>query len=269
MPEGAWDCHAHVLGDPLKYPLASGRDYEPPMASLEAYLAVLDALGIARGVLVQPSVYGFENRCLLDALDAAHGRLVGVAVPSPEATPADLEAMHRHGVRAVRCNRLNRGGLDPEVVVRWGPVLTKLGWHVELHLDLTTIEDLALLVERLRVPVVFDHMGRPAPGRAHVDDPIQRRLLALAGQGACYVKLSGAYRLTTSPAPWSDVAPLARTFLTAAPSACVWATDWPHTDTELPVHPDDLLATLDAWCPDATARRALMVETPTRLYGAG
>jgi predicted TIM-barrel fold metal-dependent hydrolase len=223
-------------------------------------------MGVARGVLVQPSVYGFDNRCLLDALDAAGGRLVGVAVPSPDATRADLEAMHRRGVRAVRCNTLNPGGLGPEFVVGWAPLLADLGWHVELHVDLAPVADLAAFVERQGVPVVFDHMGRPAPGRARPDDPIERRLLALAREGACWVKLSGAYRLTSAPAPWSDVAPLAHAFLAAAPAACVWATDWPHVDTPAPVHPAELTATLDAWCPDPGARRALLVDNPTRLY---
>ncbi|HZD03908.1 MAG TPA: amidohydrolase family protein, partial [Longimicrobiales bacterium] len=214
LPERAWDCHAHVIGPREGYPLATGHDYDPAEATLEAYLALLDRHGLARGVLVQPSVYGFDNRCLLDALDRAEGRLVGVAVPPPDAIPGDLEAMHRRGVRGVRLNLLNSGGLGPEDVLRWRPTLRELGWHVGLHVDLgrpaagpeatdpggpaagpettdlpgraprpqTTgsaapakgphppagawsapVEpsfDLALLVERLQVPVVVDHMGR-------------------------------------------------------------------------------------------------------------
>ncbi len=265
MPEGAWDCHAHVLGEPGRYPLASGRSYEPPLATLEEYLALLDDFGIARGVLVQPSVYGFDNRCLLDALDRADGRLVGVAVPSPDAGRADLEAMHDRGVRAVRCNRINPGGLPPEVAVGWAPLLRDLGWHVELHVDLAPLADLAAFVEGFGVPVVLDHMGRPATARP--EEPLARRLLGLVRDGACYVKLSAAYRLTRAPAPWSDVAPLARAFLAAAPAACLWATDWPHVDTPSPVAPNDLTAALDAWCPEPVVRRTLMVETPELLYG--
>lgn len=92
LPGEAWDCHAHVFEDPRIYPLASLRSYDPPPAPLEAYLEMLDRCGLARGILVQPSVYGFDNRCLLDALDRAQGRLLGVVAesgrpPSPSGDP--------------------------------------------------------------------------------------------------------------------------------------------------------------------------------------
>ncbi len=268
-PEGGWDCHAHVFERAAAYPLAPGHGYEPPTAPLTAYLELLDGLGLARGVLVQPSVYGFDNRCLLDALARAHGRLVGVAVPSPDATTADLEAMHARGVRALRCNGLYPGGLDPSHVARWVPVLRDLGWHVELHIDLRRVPSLEDLVSRLGVRVVFDHMGPPTPGRLDPDEPEARRFLELIRRGDCFVKLSAPYRLTSAPPPWAEVAPLAQALLAAAPSACVWATDWPHADAPARVHRDDLLAALASWCPDPEARRTLLVETPGRLYGVG
>ncbi len=46
----------------------------------EAYLALLDRLGCDRGVLVQPSAYGRDNRAMLDALARSRKRLRGVAV---------------------------------------------------------------------------------------------------------------------------------------------------------------------------------------------
>ena len=32
------------------------------------YLAMLAAVGLERAVIVQPSVYGYDNRCTLDAV---------------------------------------------------------------------------------------------------------------------------------------------------------------------------------------------------------
>jgi predicted TIM-barrel fold metal-dependent hydrolase len=113
-PSEGWDCHAHVIENTERYPLWSGRGYDPPIAALDDYLAFLDRNGIARGVLVQPSVYGFDNRCLLDALERADGRLRGIAVPAPDTSAAEMEAMHRFGVRGVRCNLINAGGLSME-----------------------------------------------------------------------------------------------------------------------------------------------------------
>ncbi len=62
LPEGACDSHAHVIHDPISYPLVSGRNYDPAPAPPAAYFAMLDRLGLSRGVLVQPSNYGDDNR---------------------------------------------------------------------------------------------------------------------------------------------------------------------------------------------------------------
>lgn len=260
-----WDAHAHVIGDRASYPLFDGRSYDPPLARLGDYLDLLDRLGIQRGVLVQPSVYGHDHRCLLDALDRAGGRLMGVAVPDPTSSEQDLRALHHRGVRGVRCNLLNPGGLDAASVLRWQTVMRDLRWHVELHAAVADL-DLREWVGRFDIPVVVDHMGRPGPDRLDPRSTGLRPLVELVGEGACYVKLSAPYRLSTGPAPWPDVAPLARALLTANPSACLWATDWPHTDTRAPVHIDDLLQALAGWCPDPVERGALMARA-AELYG--
>ena len=261
VPGGAWDCHAHVIGDRARYPLAPGRSYDPPDAPLETYLAMLDRRGIARGVLVQPSVYGDDNRCMLDALDRAGARLAGIAVPAPGSSPRDLEAMHARGVRGVRCNVLNPGGLDPEIVVKWQPVLRQLGWHVVLHIDVTAIAGLRAWLTGFGIPVVIDHMGHPPLGRQVPE------LVECVRDGVCVVKLSAPYRLSPESPPWRDVALLARTFLAANPAGCLWGSDWPHTDVTSSVREDDLFAALADWCPDPGTLRSVLADVPRTLYG--
>ena len=165
MPAAAWDAHAHVIGDPDLFPFSPGRSYTPPPAPLSAYLAMLDRHGLAHGVLVQPSVYGVDNGCLLDALDRAGGRLFGVVVPPADACARDLEAMHRRGVRGVRCNLINPGGLSPETVVAWAPVLRALGWHVELHVAVEALANLRAFVGQFGVPVP---PGPDVPANTHL-----------------------------------------------------------------------------------------------------
>lgn len=257
--EGLWDSHAHVIGDPARYPLAQLRGYHPARrASVDEYLALLDRLGLDRGALVQPSFYGFDNRCMLDAIDQAPGRLVGVAVPAPDSSPADLEALARRGVVGVRCNLVNAGGLDLETVIGWQPVLRDLGWHVAIQLAVEAMPDLRARIERFDVTVVIDHMGRPSPGSADPDSADLQPLIRLVAEGACLVKLSAPYRLSNQPPPWRDVAPLARALLAANPEACRWASDWPHTDTHQEVQAEDLVEALGEWCPDVEQRRMLM-----------
>lgn len=267
LPPGSWDCHAHVIEAPARYPLAPSRCYEPPVARLPAYLDLLDRLGLARGVLVQPSVYGFDNRCMLQALEEAGGRLLGVAVPNPEAGPRELESLHRKGVRGVRCNLLNPGGIDPSVALGWDPVMREMGWHVEFHAAVEAWDNLAGLLQRFSVPVVIDHMGRPDLTHPWDQDrPGLRRLLEQVREGACFVKLSAPYRLSRGGTPWHEVTPLARALLEANPHRCLWASDWPHVDTGSPVGEEDLTMALAEWCPDPVALRIMMQEVPEGLF---
>jgi predicted TIM-barrel fold metal-dependent hydrolase len=328
VPDGiAWDTHAHVIGDPDRFPLSPGRGYTPAAASLDDYLAMLDRYGIARGVLVQPSVYGHDNRCLLDALDRSGGRVRGVVVPPHDTTTQDLEAMHERGVRAIRCNLINPGGLSPAIVMGWQPALRAMGWHVELHVPVDELTSWVQIVESFDVPVVVDHMGRPTPGSVDPSSPALARLISMVGAGQCFVKLSAPYRLSrrraaryggqaTAPQgsvrseprsvtpsavvgreptgpqgserseprsvtpsagvgpratgrKWTELIPLARAFLDANPSACLWGTDWPHVDTPLVVDTRDVIAALDDWCGDRWTRRQVTTDAAERLYGPG
>jgi predicted TIM-barrel fold metal-dependent hydrolase len=258
----AWDAHAHVIGDPREFPFSPERSYTPQPASLEEYLAMLDRYGIARGVLVQPSVYGNDHRCLLDALDRSNGRLRGIAVPSPEATTQDLEAMHERGVRGVRCNLINPGGLSPAAVTGWQPALRAMGWHVELHLAVDQLEGWDEVVESFDIPVVVDHMGRPTPGRIDPQSPALAQLIRFVRAERCFVKLSAPYRLGSRP----DVTPLACAFLDANQSACLWGTDWPHVDTSPAVDTSDVVAVLDDWRGDRWTRRQVTGDAAERLF---
>ena len=101
-PPGATDCHCHIFGPAARFPYAEPRSYTPEDETLEDYLALLDALRLDRGVIVQPSAYDRDNACTLDALRRAPDRLRGVAVVGSEATPDTLRAMHRDGIRGLR-----------------------------------------------------------------------------------------------------------------------------------------------------------------------
>ena len=57
----------HIFGARDIYPYDAGRVYTPPEATVDAYLAMRQRLGLDRTVVVQPSVYGTDNRCQADA----------------------------------------------------------------------------------------------------------------------------------------------------------------------------------------------------------
>jgi predicted TIM-barrel fold metal-dependent hydrolase len=111
-PPGATACHCHIFGPAARFPCAEPRSYTPEDETLEDYLALLDRLGLDRGVVVQPSAYDRDNACTRDALRRAPDRLRGIAVVGAEATSDTLRAMHRDGIRGLRA-RLGHGLAPP------------------------------------------------------------------------------------------------------------------------------------------------------------
>src|SRR3954447_14980210 len=90
VPAGACDCHVHVFGDPQRYPFFSGRVYTPEPALVADLQKFHQVLHIDRVVVVQPSVYGTDNSCTLDALRQLGSRARGVAVIDDKTPDSDL-----------------------------------------------------------------------------------------------------------------------------------------------------------------------------------
>src|SRR6266536_5200684 len=68
VPAGACDCHTHVFGDPQRFTFTPARTYTPEPASVDEMRRLHRALHMDRVVIVQPSVYGTDNSCTLDAI---------------------------------------------------------------------------------------------------------------------------------------------------------------------------------------------------------
>src|SRR5882757_11453383 len=99
LPPGSWDTAAHVYGPLERYPLKPGQKrFSPPLAAtLPALTALHDILGIARGVLVQPTSYGSDHRALVDSLAAGAGRYVGMALVNDTISDNELADLHAAG----------------------------------------------------------------------------------------------------------------------------------------------------------------------------
>ena len=269
VPEGACDCHAHIMGPLARFPFERDRSYDPPEALLSAYWCVLTTLGLTRAVIVQPSVYGTDNRATLAAIQVSEGTFRGVAVVEPTVDDHTLSRFHEAGIRGLRINPLFKG--DPVLAdyMRLATRIKDMGWHLQFFLDVSKIDaDVKDLIERLPVPVVFDHMGYMPTGKG-LDNPGFRWLLKQLADGRAWVKLSGAYYLGQEPGPYyADVTPFARALIEANPARCLWATNWPHPMTTKPMANDgDLLDLLAEWVPNGALRRRILVDNPAMLYG--
>jgi predicted TIM-barrel fold metal-dependent hydrolase len=283
VPAGACDCHTHVFGDPRRFPFAAARVYTPERASVEELQALHRALRTERTVVVQPSVYGTDNACTLEAVRRLGPSARGIAVIDGGTSDAALDAMHRVGVRGIRLNLATGRQVDPaESRRRFAAAARRIegrGWHLQIYTQLPVIAALADLIGASAIPVVFDHFGG-AQAALGSGQPGFAELLGLVRAGRAYVKLSGAYRASALGPDYPDVAPLAQALVEANPERMVWASDWPHPDSSPPAgrplseitplyRVDDahLFNLFAAWVPEAARRRAILVDNPARLYG--
>ena len=268
-PAGATDCHMHIFGPYERYPLSLGRSYTPPEASIAAYRAMCDSVGLARTVVVQPSIYGTDNAVTLDAVEAlGRDRARAVVVVDESFGLPALRAMAERGACGVRFNAVSGNGTPLAQIEALGARLAELGWHMQLYAHPTEMLALEPVLARLPCPLVIDHMGGVKSGDQGLDHPAFQALLRLL-RGGAWAKLCG-YRSSTAGAPYADVAAMACAMIEAAPERCVWGTDWPHPSLTSPEEvPDDgvLMDALGDWAPEPAQRQAILVDNPARLYG--
>ena len=281
MPKNACDCHVHIFGDPRRFPFSASRTYTPEGASVNELQELHRTLHIERVVIVQPSVYGTDNSCTLDALKQIGKRARGIAVIDDQTSRKALDEMDRAGIRGVRINLGTTGQNDPVVArQRLRAALEQIkgrDWHIQMYMKLALITDLSEQIDAAPAPIVFDHFGG-AQGALGVEQPGFNTLLSLIRSGKVYVKISGAYRASTQGPNYADVAPLAHALIAANPKQILWGSDWPHPQTVarskptdisplLPIDDGRLLNLLALWVPDAALRKTILVDNPAKLYG--
>ena len=283
VPPGACDCHTHIFGDPQQFPWFSGRTYTPESASVTEMRALHRALHMDRVVIVNPSVYGADNSCTLDAMKQLGPRARAIAVIDDKTSAGQLDEMEHAGVRGIRLNFENFGQTNPDLARKaFHSAVERVAgrkWHIQIYTRLPVIASLHEEIVAAPVQVVFDHFGGAkaslGTGQAGFDT-----MLDLVHSGKAYVKISGAYRSSDKAPDYPDVAPLAKALIAANAERIVWGSDWPHpAGGALPGHTasdiaplfqvDDgrLLNQLAVWAPDPAVRKKILVDNPARLYG--
>lgn len=296
MPPGSWDSHMHIL-DADRYPLCPTAVYKPSKHTVAQAVAFETSAGASNIVLVQPSIYGNDNSCLLDAL-----RIFGptrargvVAFDTRDTPPATLREWHKLGVRGVRLNLQSTGQTMSQeameaVLVRYADAIRPLGWAIQLYIPLAMVKVLEDMVPALGVRICIDHMGSPSlssscssssstrpkttmmmtttTNSSHLDpyslDGFAALVRLLQG-GSAYVKMSAPYRLSKNHDYIGEVEPIARELLRAAPSRVVFATDWPHTRFEgLDITP--WIQHVMEWCGDQRMRDRVFRANAEELW---
>ncbi|RAR55381.1 putative TIM-barrel fold metal-dependent hydrolase [Paraburkholderia unamae] len=280
VPANACDSHQHVIGDSVVFPMAPGRSYTPPEAPLSRLEKLHRTFGFERAVLVQPSFYGTDNSCLLDALNRLGRSARGIAVIDRDTNESALDHMHDVGVRGVRVNPkgfANDSTAIARLLNEFTVRVASRGWHVQTFLPLPTIAALERTLIELPTPVVIDHFGgATADG---LNQPGIASLFRLLDSGNCYVKLSAPYHASHSAHGYPEMLSLARELIARRSDRILWGSNWPHTNasltqgrTALDINPfldideTELFDLISAWAPDPKIQQAMLVDNPRNLF---
>jgi predicted TIM-barrel fold metal-dependent hydrolase len=279
LPSNACDCHVHVLGTTEKYPMVADRHYTAGPAPVNDLLAHMGRIGLERTVIIQPSFYGTDNACLLDALQKLKGKAKGIAVVAENISTSELEALHAFGVRGLRLNLESSASSNPQSIAAainlWAEKIAPLQWHLQIFASLTAIATAAPNLHHMPVPIVLDHFALIPPEVVN-EQALIDRVLDLIREAKAFVKLSAPYRLSSSND--SAIAHLAHQLITANPEQILWGSDWPHTQREPRKTPVEVSAyrkvssaslelAINTWLPTSKLKEQVLVLNPARLYG--
>lgn len=266
-PPKSVETHSHIYGPFATYPPRADRKQHVE-ASLEQYEALLRRLGFERGVIVQPSLYGRDNACTLDAIRRMGlERARGVAVTGRDVSTQELQRLHDAGIRGNRfyfiVDDFTRDDLVP-----MAHRVADFNWHLQVQDDGAWIRDIIPILADLPVASVIDHVGR-TPAVTGIHDPDFLALLRFFETGKLWIKISAPYlQSTDGPPHYRDVGDKVRELVKVRPDRLVWAANWPHPNFPPDAKPEeaDCLDPLLEWVPDETVRNAILADNPARLY---
>ena len=270
LPAGACDSHVHVFGPAARFPFAASRSFTPIDAPKEALFALHQTLGISHCVVVQTLVHGYDNRAMLDTIEAGAGRYLGVALVPVNVADTELARLAGAGIRGVRFNFVKHldQGVAIDDVVALTHRLKPLGLHLQVHFESSLVHTLGPELAKSAVPVVIDHMGRvdATRGANHADFAA---LFALLKNPMFRVKVSGIDRIDAAPVAsptYTNGIALARLLVASYPGQCLWGTDWPHPNhTHIP-NDTTLVNALAQIAPTPGLLAQLLVHNPAAFY---
>lgn len=266
LPENSCDCHHHIFDG--RFPYAPDDRRNLPDATVDDYLQFKNHLGFQRHVVVQPSSYGTDNRCMLESLGRFGNNARGEAVVTETVEDAELDAMGQAGVTGIRFNFGAGSATTAEMLLPLAHRMAERGWHIQVHASADRLAALRPILLQVPGNLVIDHFFR-LPQPEPVLHPAWDLARELIDRGRCWVKLSALYHQSQHD-DVSDMATLIKRFLTEATERVLWGSDWPHPNliSANKKMPDDalILSKIYLWAENEQVRHKLFVANPAELY---
>ncbi len=271
-PRLSCDSHFHVFGPAEDYPYGDELRYTPPFAPLDEFLEFSRGLGFERWVLVQPSAYGRDNSCMLDAMATLPG-CRGIVDVHEDAPDAELEKLNATGVCGVRINVKPIKPPEPGFadtllprILRLDARCAELGWTLDFLLPGWLTQELMGTLRQLKSHFMLAHMGLFL-ARDGVDQKGFQQLLDLLrnGEGRCWVKLTALYRMSVTPG-YNDAGPMMQALVETAVDRLIWGSDHPHLSFADKTSTLELFNFFGRWVPDTEDRHKILVDNPQKLF---
>lgn len=264
-PPNSCDSQFHISGH--GYKKREGATYSSEGATFQAAQSMHQKLGIARGVIVQSTVYATDHTIVLDALKQLGPNYRAIGVIDDSLSDKDLEQLKAAGVCGIRFSFREQLNLVPswDLFERSAARCKEIGWILKINAPWDGFNpELVAQIKKLKhQQVAIDHMGRVRG----LQDPNLDTVCGLLKEGNTWLMISNGHRYSTYP-HFNEAVDVAREFIKANPERLIWGTDWPH-----PLHEDfmpndaDLLELLYRYSDDPVIRKKILVDNPARLFG--
>jgi len=210
---------------------------------------------------------------MLDAMREVGAKCRGIVDVDENVPDAELTRLHATGVRGVRVNvspvKQPEAGFTTKILPRIERLHSRcaeIGWQIDFLTPGWLTSELMDTLRKLTVDFTVAHMGMFL-SRDGVNQPGFQQLLDLLhhGEGYCWVKLTGIYRISVV-AGFVDVQPMVQALIAAAPDRIIWGSDYPHLSFADKVDSVELFNLLGRWVQDEATRRKILVDNPQRLF---
>lgn len=264
LPLGSCNCHLHII-DPAFPNNGKAKEQE---GTIDQYMVIAKEQGLDRAVFVQAKPFGFDNSCLVDAIQRfGPENSRGIAVIPNNVTEEEINRLHQAGVRGVRFSLWNpkNAVVSFEMSKIIAAKIKPFGWHIQFFMRSSQFMEHLSAIKKLDIPLVFDHMGGLDP-KLSSKDPAFEEICRMIDKGNAWIKLSGPYLNSSTGKPWDDAAVTARAYVRYAPERVVWGSDFPNVTEKGLLSPWDLRNTIDQWFLTEKEKTLALVENPAQLY---
>lgn len=271
-PAGACDAHSHVFGPFDTFPPREPSTYALPDAPPAIHAAARAAMGISRGVLVQPAPYGMDASAMLHAVSQSNGALKGIAIADETVSGETLADWSARGVKGLRFVEMRAptgqrypGSVGFDALVRLAPRMREHGLHAQLWASATTYAEHLPALSKLGLPLVLDHLASPDMP-AGPDAPSFRAVLNALRDGSVWVKLT-LCRVARDAPGYREARPFHDACIVANPERLLWGSDWPYVRLQPAPDAGAMLDLFADWTADPALAQRILVENPQALYG--